>query len=223
MQTRHRDRSRIRQSLQRHRRLPDRAGPLRGSDSLAGTRHGSAPLRTTTLSALQPGPRVSRKRDVQPRDALLPGSAGNRAALFAGEAGARLASPHGELKTRSHLIKARTPWKGRHLQDETVETQPNHHFPPDSITAGLWFPCHKTIYEISSSQALELPCKAGASALCLARLQPSIQAVFLATTDRWHNRNFCSGRNSRGKSTGVTHILVGHKNIHVPSSFARLG
>src|SRR5882724_5450995 len=77
--------------------------------------------------------------------------------------------------------------------------------------------------QISSSQALELPCKAGASALCLARLQPSIQAVFLATTDRWHNRNFCSGRNSRGKSTGVTHILVGHKNIHVPSSFARLG
>src|SRR6266436_3392664 len=131
----------------------------------------------------------------------------------------RKVRPH----ARSHLIKARTPWKGRHLQDETVETQPNHHFPPDSITAGLWFPCHKTIYEISSSQALELPCKAGASALCLARLQPSIQAVFLATTDRWHNRNFCSGRNSRGKSTGVTHILVGHKNIHVPSSFARLG
>src|SRR5437899_2335532 len=59
----------------------------------------------------------------------------------------RKVRPH----ARSHLIKARTPWKGRHLQDETVETQPNHHFPPDSITAGLWFPCHKTIYEISSS------------------------------------------------------------------------
>src|SRR6266849_4887043 len=65
--------------------------------------------------------------------------------------------------------------------------------------------------------------QAAASALCLARLQPSIQAVLLATTDRWHNRNFCPGRNSRRKSTGVTHILVGHKNIHVPSSFARFG
>src|SRR5258708_19834968 len=53
--------------------------------------------------------------------------------------------------TRSHLINARTSQKGRHLQDETVETQPNHHFPPDFITAGLWFPCHKTIYEITSS------------------------------------------------------------------------
>ena len=53
--------------------------------------------------------------------------------------------------TRSHLINARTSLKGRHLQDETVETQPNHHFPPDSITAGLWFCCHKTIYEITSS------------------------------------------------------------------------
>jgi hypothetical protein len=53
--------------------------------------------------------------------------------------------------TRSHLINARTSRKGRHLQDETVETQPNHHFPSDSIAAGLWFPCHKTIYEITSS------------------------------------------------------------------------
>ena len=29
----------------------------------------------------------------------------------------------------------------------------------------------------------------------------------LATTDRWHNRNFYLGRNSRGKAPGVTHIL----------------
>jgi tetratricopeptide (TPR) repeat protein len=36
---------------------------------------------------LQPGARVSRKRDVQPRHALLPGSAGNRAALFTGAPG----------------------------------------------------------------------------------------------------------------------------------------
>src|SRR5882762_3975685 len=36
----------------------------------------------------------------------------------------------------------------------------------------------------------------------------------LATTDRRHNRNFYLGRNSRGKSTRVTYILVGHKNIH---------
>jgi hypothetical protein len=77
------------------------------------------------------------------------------------------------------------------------------------------------IASIASSHALEL--QAAASALCLARLQPGIQAVFLPTTDRWHNRNFCPGRNSRGKSTRVTHILVGHKNIHVPSSFARFG
>src|SRR5437879_8445605 len=64
----------------------------------------------------------------------------------------KLTDPSCFTFTRSHLIKARTPWKGRHLQDETVETQPNHHFPPDSITAGLWFPCHKTIYEISSNE-----------------------------------------------------------------------
>lgn len=47
--------------------------------------------------------------------------------------------------------------------------------------------------------------------------------VFLATGDRWHNRNFGPGRNSRGKSAGVTYVLVAHKDIHVPSSFARFG
>src|SRR5712692_8882663 len=99
MQARNRARSGVWQPLQRHRGIPDRAGPLRGSDSLAGTRHGSAPLRASTFSALQPGPRVPRKRNVQPRDSLLPGSAGNRAAVFTGAAGAGFASPHGELKT----------------------------------------------------------------------------------------------------------------------------
>src|SRR2546425_2474310 len=97
MQARHRARSGIWQPLQRHRRVSDRTGPVRGSDSLAGTSHGSAPLRAAPFSALQPGPRVSRKRNVQPCDALLPGSSGNRAALFAGAAGAGFAPPHGEL------------------------------------------------------------------------------------------------------------------------------
>ena len=32
-------------------------------------------------------------------------------------------------------------------------------------------------------------------------------SVFSGTTDRWHNRNFYLGRNSRGKSTGVRHSL----------------
>src|SRR6266404_4160244 len=55
--------------------------------------------------------------------------------------------------TRSYLINARTSRKGRHLQDEAVESQPTHHFPYDSITAGLWFFCHKTIYEITSRRS----------------------------------------------------------------------
>src|SRR5216683_4447457 len=63
--------------------------------------------------------------------------------------------------TRSHLINARTSRKGRHLQDETVETQPNHDFPPDSITADLWFCCHKTIYEITSSSVRRFFCRGG--------------------------------------------------------------
>ncbi len=53
--------------------------------------------------------------------------------------------------SRSHLINARTSRKRRHLQDETVESQTNHHFLPEPIAAGLWFSCHKTIYEITSS------------------------------------------------------------------------
>src|SRR5260370_4627212 len=61
------------------------------------------------------------------------------------------------VRARSHLINARTSRKGRHLQDETVETQPNHDFPPDSITADLWFCCHKTIYEITSSNPIRIP------------------------------------------------------------------
>src|SRR5258708_6879707 len=98
MQARHRARSGVRQSLQRYRRVSDRAGPVRGSHSLARTGHGSAPLRAAPLSALQPGPRLPWTRDVQPRDALLPGSAGDRAAVFAGAAGAGFAPPHGQLK-----------------------------------------------------------------------------------------------------------------------------
>src|SRR5229473_4818024 len=98
MQARHRARSGVRQPLQRHRRVSDRVGPVRGSDSLAGTSHGWAPLRAASLSALQPGPRVPWKRDVQPRHTLLPGSTGDRAALLAGAAGSRFAAPHGELK-----------------------------------------------------------------------------------------------------------------------------
>jgi hypothetical protein len=53
--------------------------------------------------------------------------------------------------TRSHLINARTSRKEQHLESETLETKPNHHFPPVFVAAVLWFSCHKTIYEISSS------------------------------------------------------------------------
>jgi hypothetical protein len=55
------------------------------------------------------------------------------------------------LVTRSHLINTWTSRKGRRLQSETLETQPNHHFPPVAITRVLWLSCHKTIYEITSS------------------------------------------------------------------------
>src|SRR5437016_11454186 len=58
-------------------------------------------------------------------------------------------------ESRSNLINAWTSRKGRHLQDETSQTQPNHHFPPDSTAARLWFSCHKTIYEITSSRSLD--------------------------------------------------------------------
>src|SRR6266404_8114114 len=53
--------------------------------------------------------------------------------------------------TRSHLINARTSRKRQHLRSETVETQPNHHFPPVAPAQVLWFFCHRAIYEISSS------------------------------------------------------------------------
>src|SRR5260370_40889839 len=81
--------------------IVDAMGPLGAADSGAGRRWGGPPLRAAPLSSLQPGPRISRKRNVQPRHTLLPGSAGNRAALFAGATGIGFAPPHGELKTHS--------------------------------------------------------------------------------------------------------------------------
>src|SRR5437764_4978588 len=62
-------------------------------------RHRSAPLRAAAFSALQSGTRVPRERDVLERHALLPGSAGNRAALFARPASAGFSPPHGELNS----------------------------------------------------------------------------------------------------------------------------
>src|SRR5712692_9329683 len=56
--------------------------------------------------------------------------------------------------TRSHLINARTSRKRGNLRRETVQTQPNHHFPLVSVVRVLWFFCHKTIYEITSSSHL---------------------------------------------------------------------
>src|SRR5258706_14726033 len=56
-----------------------------------------------------------------------------------------------EEVARSHLINARTSRKRQHLRSETVETQPNHHFPPVAPAQVLWFFCHRAIYEISSS------------------------------------------------------------------------
>src|SRR5258708_37004136 len=53
--------------------------------------------------------------------------------------------------TRSHLINARTSRKRQHLRSETVETQPNHHFPPVAPAQVLWVFCNRAIYEISSS------------------------------------------------------------------------
>ncbi len=61
----------------------------------------------------------------------------------------------------SYLINPPKSRKGRHLQDESIETQPNHHFPTDSIAAGLWFSCHKTIYEITSSRLILRPFESG--------------------------------------------------------------
>ncbi len=55
-----------------------------------------------------------------------------------------------EGKTRSHLINTRTSRKGQHLQNETLETQPNHHFVAVPAATVLWFSCHKSIYEITS-------------------------------------------------------------------------
>src|SRR5256886_17230177 len=81
--------------------MSDRAGPFGGAHPLARPRHRSAPLRAAPLSALQPRPGVSRKRDVHPRHTLFPGSAGDRAALLAGAPSPRFAPPHGELKTSS--------------------------------------------------------------------------------------------------------------------------
>src|SRR5712692_5616718 len=53
--------------------------------------------------------------------------------------------------TRSHLINARTLRKRQYLRSETVRTQPNLHVPSVLVVQVLWLPCHKTIYEISSS------------------------------------------------------------------------
>src|SRR6266436_3638392 len=62
---------------------------------------------------------------------------------------------------RSHLINGRTSRKGQHLENETLETQPNHHFPVIFVAAVLWFPCHKTIYEMSSSKDGDITCPSG--------------------------------------------------------------
>ena len=49
---------RLRQSVQRHRGLPHRAGATRRRHPLAGAGHASAALRTAPLSPPQPGPRA---------------------------------------------------------------------------------------------------------------------------------------------------------------------
>src|SRR5271170_2060607 len=59
--------------------------------------------------------------------------------------------------SRSHVINAWTSRKRQHLQNEKLESQPNHHFPPFSVAASLWFSCHKTIYKITSSDGPSAP------------------------------------------------------------------
>jgi hypothetical protein len=57
-------------------------------------------------------------------------------------------------QTRSHLINAWTSRKGQRLVSETLETQPNHHFPAVSVGSVLWLSCHKTLFEITSSYVM---------------------------------------------------------------------
>src|SRR5260370_20900087 len=87
--------------------------------------------------------------------------------------------------SRSHLINARTLRKRQYLRSETVRTQPNLHVPSVLVVQVLWLPCHKTIYEISSSK------KAGFWALFLG-------IAFLAA--QFH---FCADLNS---GPGGSHV-----------------
>src|SRR5499433_1368669 len=58
VQARHRGGSELRQSLQRHRRVPDRARSRRRSGGVAGARQGGSALRTPPLPLLQPRSRL---------------------------------------------------------------------------------------------------------------------------------------------------------------------
>src|SRR6266404_5133290 len=77
-----------------------------------------------------------------------------------------------ETLSRSHLINARTSRKRQHLRSETVETQPNHHFPPVAPAQVLWFFCNRAIYEISSSQL-----RVNKSAACRRAIQRILAVV----------------------------------------------
>src|SRR5580704_6558688 len=77
MQTSDRNRSGVRESVQRYWRVSDRAGPVRSGDSLAGARGGSGAVRAAAFSALQSGAGVSGQRDVWEGDRMFSAVAGD--------------------------------------------------------------------------------------------------------------------------------------------------
>ncbi len=74
----------VRQLLQRHRRVSDRAGQARRSHPMAGARAARGPVRELPLPVVQPRPRPCRHGLLRPCAGVLPRVARDRAGLRAG-------------------------------------------------------------------------------------------------------------------------------------------
>src|SRR5437667_159725 len=93
----HLARSRLRQPLQRHRRVPDRAGPGSGGHRLARARQDGPPLRATPRPVLQPGPHLRQAPQDPGGHPRARGRARPRAPLHTGPPRAPPSARHAQL------------------------------------------------------------------------------------------------------------------------------
>src|SRR5439155_725921 len=95
---RHRGGPRLRQSVQRHRGLPDREGPARRRDRMAGESDSRQAVREPRVPAFESGARLREEAGVGQGDRVLPARAEDQPQIRPGPARVRAAAVHDELK-----------------------------------------------------------------------------------------------------------------------------